>query len=89
MDAIEREKPLHGQPLDDVLPGHGRRRGRLLLRADEPAAQVGLVLETIHYALAVGRAHEHGEHEAMKTRLHATCVEGRDRCSATARWARS
>ena len=55
MSAIERESPLLGQPLNDVLSWR---------RADSPAGcycdaasrdhKWGLVLETIHYALSRG-----------------------------------
>ena len=53
MVAIDHEKPLLGQPLNDVLTWHapGARR-RLLLRAGSRKHKWGLVLETIHYALA-------------------------------------
>jgi hypothetical protein len=53
MVAIDHEKPLHGQRLDDVLAWE-----RPLMGAGcycEPASRKhkwGIVLETIHYALA-------------------------------------
>ena len=71
MVAIDHEKPLIGQPLNDVLVlARARRRGRLLLRAGQPQAQWGLVLETIHYALAAADAQEYllGNQECEEAR---------------------
>ena len=52
MDAIDREKPLHGERLDAVLSW--QRKASSAGCYCEPASRDhkwGLVLETIHYAL--------------------------------------
>jgi hypothetical protein len=64
MASIERERPLHGQPLDDVV-----RWTRPLSPAGcycEPESRQhkwGLVLETIHYALASQPARQDSQTE--------------------------
>jgi hypothetical protein len=53
MDAIAREHPLRGRPLDDVLtwPRPASPAG-CYCDAEARDHKWGLVLETIHYALA-------------------------------------
>jgi hypothetical protein len=53
MAAIDRERPLHGQPLDDVVRwSRPSSPAGCYCEADSRQHKWGLVLETIHYALA-------------------------------------
>lgn len=53
MAAIERERPLHGQPLDDVVRWvRPSSPAGCYCELDSRRHKWGLVLETIHYALA-------------------------------------
>jgi hypothetical protein len=57
MAAIERERPLHGQPLDDVVRwARPSSPAGCYCEADSRQHKWGLVLETIHYALAKQQA---------------------------------
>jgi len=57
MSAIERERPLHGQSLDDVVRwARPSSPAGCYCEADSRQHKWGLVLETIHYALARQRA---------------------------------
>ena len=57
MAAIERERPLHGQPLDDVVRwSRPSSPAGCYCEADSRQHKWGLVLETIHYALAKQKA---------------------------------
>ncbi len=53
MVAIDRERPLHGQPLNDVLTWARPVCGAgCYCEPDSREHKWGLVLETIHFALA-------------------------------------
>jgi hypothetical protein len=71
MAAIERERPLHGQPLDGVV-GWSRPSSPAgcYCEADSRQHKWGLVLETIHYALATQQGHagsQQKEQESERT----------------------
>jgi hypothetical protein len=53
MVAIDREKPLNGRPLNDVLTWlRSPSAAGCYCEADSRQHKWGLVLETIHFALA-------------------------------------
>jgi len=55
MAAIGVERPLHGQPLDDVIRWtRPSSPAGCYCEAESRQHKWGLVLETIHYALSVG-----------------------------------
>jgi hypothetical protein len=70
MSAIDREKPLLGQPLDRVLSWNGATSGAgCYCQASDRMHKWRLALETIHYALAHQEARSERkvyEHAAMQ-----------------------
>ena len=74
MVAIEHEKPLAGQKLNDVLAWHRPATGAGCYC--EPASRKhkwGLALETIHFALV--QKEERGSEHTMKKPLHEACLD--------------
>ena len=83
--AIDRDSRLIGKPLNDVLGWNaaGERR-RLLLRAGQPAAQVGPGARNDSFHAGAGAGGDKaGAHIVCRRRFE------NGRCSATAPWARS
>jgi hypothetical protein len=63
MTAVERERPLHGQPLDSVVRwSRPSSPAGCYCEAESRQHKWGLVLETIHYALAKQPGHT-GSHQ--------------------------
>ena len=55
MTSISVERPLHGQPLDDVIRwSRPSSPAGCYCESESRQHKWGLVLETIHYALAIG-----------------------------------
>ena len=95
MASIERERPLHGQPLDDVVRWIAAvEPGWLLLRGRQPTAQVGPCARDDFTTRWHSRPRDRDRSKRDRNRsVREKTTAGRDslngRSSATARWALS